>query len=109
MQRPKCVISESLVIAGNPKSQKIYGNGGLIRSLGTKRFCSTSAFSVSTCGSLTQLTSFNKKNKRFINDKLINIIANPKVLALAYETVQRKIKNEHFSVCTRSFDSIDLN
>ena len=109
MQRPKCNFSGGLGTTGNPKGRKSYGSGGLVRSLGTKRSYSSSTFIALACGSLEELVNLNKLDKQLVNNKLIHIIADPKVLILAYKTININIKNSTISEYSKTLNEIDLN
>lgn len=109
VQRSKYDLSGILGTLGNPKGRKSYGGGGLVRSLGTKRFFSTPTINTSVRGGLKELIKDNKHNKQLINDKLIHIVANPKVLILAYETIKSKPGNTTPGVDAQTLDAIDLN
>lgn len=109
VQRPKCVLNGRLGTAGSPKGLKSYGSGGLVRSLGTNRFVSTTTISVPTCGKLEDLVKHNKKNNQLVNDKLIHVVADPKVLVLAYETVKSNPGNATPGVDAQTLNGIDLN
>lgn len=109
VQRPKCDLSEGLGTTGTPKGLKSYGNGGLVRSLGTNRSVSATTISVPTCGRLEDLVKHNKENNQLVNDKLIHIVANLEVLTLAYEAVKSNLGNATLGVDAQTLDGIDLN
>ena len=60
VQRSKYDLSGILGTLGNPKGRKSYGGGGLVRSLGTKRFFSTPTINTSVRGGLKGLIKDNK-------------------------------------------------
>ena len=109
VQRPKCDLSIRMGTTGTLKGRKSYGSGGLVRSLGTNRFSSSTTISVLTCGRLEELMNHNKKNNQLVNGKLIHIVADPEDLILAYETIKSNPGNATQGVDVQTLDAIDLN
>lgn len=79
--------------------KKLYGGGDFVRKSGFRRFSSvTNIHDLSGVG----LKELNKINKRHINDKLIHIVSDVKVLILAYKIIKNKLEN------STTLDNIDL-
>ena len=89
-QQPKYINDGILRTMGHPKRRKPYGSGDSVRESDFKRFSSFANINERSCVSLNELTNLNKNNKKHINDKLIHIVSNIKVLILSYENNKNK-------------------
>jgi group II intron reverse transcriptase/maturase len=107
-QRPKYSIDGILGTVGHSKGRKPYGGGDSVRESGFRRFSSTSNISVKSCVGLEELMNLNKKNPNYINDKLIHIVSDTKVLILAYEIVKSKSGNTTLGIDSFTLDDKDL-
>lgn len=108
VQGPKCDLSENLGTSGYPKEPKLYGFRGLVRSLVTNCTNSATTINVSTPGRLEELGNHNKKNNRLVNGKLIQIVADPEVLILAYGSIKSNPGNLTKGADAQTLDGIDL-
>jgi retron-type reverse transcriptase len=106
-QRPKYISGGMLGTMGHPKGRKLYGGGDSVRESGFRRFSSTININENSCVELEKLMKLNKSNPGHMNDKLIHIVSDIKVLILAYEII--KSNPETPDMDSTTLDKIDLN
>jgi hypothetical protein len=113
MQKSKFVYGGVLGTMGIPKGLKSYGCGGLVRGLNFRRISSNSNIiaesNTKACVSLKELRKVNKKDTKHINNKLIHIVSDPKVLILSYEIIKSKPGNTTPGSNPETLDGVDLN
>ncbi len=107
-QQPKYINDGILRTMGHPKRRKPYGSGDSVRESDFKRFSSIANINERSCVSLNELTNLNKNNKKHINDKLIHIVSNIKVLILSYENNKNKWNSYILSVDSSLLNNINL-
>lgn len=108
-QRPKYIYSGILGTMGHPKGRKPYGDGDSVRESGLRRFSSATNISEQSCIGLKELMKINKNNVNFVNNKLIHLVADSKVLILAYEIIKSNPGSMTPGVDSSILDKIDLN
>uniref|UniRef100_UPI003001AD1D hypothetical protein n=1 Tax=Cocconeiopsis kantsiensis TaxID=3082010 RepID=UPI003001AD1D len=109
VQRPKCGLSGSWGTMGHPKGRKPYGGGDSVRESGFKRFSSFTNINEQSCVGLKDLIEINRNNVDLVNNKLIHIVADSKVLILAYEIIKSKLGNMTPGINSTTLDKIDLD
>lgn len=108
-QRLKCANGGILRTMGHPKKRKFYGNGDSVKELGFRRFSSVAYINVYSCVGLTELIKINKNNCNFINDNLIYLVSDIKILTLSCEILKSNLKKSISSIDSNSLDKIDLD
>jgi group II intron reverse transcriptase/maturase len=108
-QRPNYTYGGILGTMRHPKGRKPYGGGDSVRESGFRRFSSVTNINEQSCVGLKDLIEINKNNVGLVNNKLIHIVADPKVLILAYEIIKSKPGNMTRGVDSTTLDNIDLN
>jgi len=108
-QRPKYIFGGILGTTGHPKGRKLYGGGDSVRESGFRRFSSGTNISEQSCVGLQELMKINKNNLDFVNDKLIHLVADSKVLILAYEIIKSNPGNMTPGTDSSTLDKIDLD
>jgi group II intron reverse transcriptase/maturase len=108
-QRPKYIFGGILRTTGHPTGRKPYGGGDSVRESGFRRFSSGTNINEQSCVGLQELMKINKNNLNFVNNKLIHIVADSKVLILAYEIIKSKPGNMTPGIDSTTLDKIDLN
>ena len=108
-QQPKYIYSGILGTLGHPKGRKPYGGGDSVRESGFRRFSSVININEQSSVGLKDLMELNKNNISLINNKLIHIISDPKVLILAYEIIKSNPGNMTPGIDFTTLDKIDLN
>jgi group II intron reverse transcriptase/maturase len=108
-QRPKYTNDRILGTMGHPKGLSSYGDGDFVRESGFRRFNSATNINDNSCVELEELMELNKNNPGHINDKLIHIVSDTKVLILAYETIKSNTGNSTPGTDLTTLDKIDFN
>ena len=108
-QRPKYIFGGILKTTGHPKGRKPYGGGDSVRESGFRRFSSGTNINDQSCVGLQELMEINKNNLDFVNNKLIHIVADSKVLILAYEIIKSNPGNMTPGIDSTTLDKIDLD
>lgn len=108
-QRPKYSNSEILGTMGHFKGRKSYKGGDSIRESGFRCFSSAININNNLCVELEELVKINKNNQGQINDKLIHIVSDTKVLILAYEIIKSNPGNSTPGIDSITLDQIDLS
>jgi len=108
MQRSKYTNGGILRTMGHSKERKLYEGGDSVRKSGFRCFSSVANINDLSGVGLKELMKLNKNNKGHINDKLIHIVADVKVLILAYEIIKSKPGNFTPGIDSITLDEIDL-
>nr|QUS63793.1 hypothetical protein [Haslea silbo] len=108
-QRPKYIYGGIIRTMGHPKGRKPYGGGDSVRESGFKCFSSVTNISEQSCVGLKELIKINKNNLGLVNNKLIHIVADSKVLILAYEMIKSNPGNMTPGIDSSTLDKIDLS
>lgn len=97
-QRPKYVFGGILGTMGYPKERKFYGIGDSVRGSDFRCFSFFTDINVKSCVGLKELMKVNKNNFKCVNNKLIHIISDIKVLMLAFKVIKNNPKNIDLSI-----------
>lgn len=108
-QRPKYINSGILGTMGHFKVRKPYKSGDSIRESGFRHFSSATNINDNSCVELEELMKLNKSNPGQMNNKLIHIVSDTKVLILAYKIIKSNPGNSTPGIDTTSLNKIDLS
>lgn len=108
-QQPTYIYGGIQRTMGHPKRRKSHGDGDSVRESSFKRFSSVTNISEQSCVRLKDLMKINKNNKDQVNDKLIHIVADYKVLILAYKIIKNNSNNFTHGINSPTLNKTNIN